>query len=295
MMRLVAMIACALALAACGSPPPSQERIETLLSGAVKLADTKLNEGLAPEASILLNAVERIDKQFPGAAELRQKLGDDADIFEVRGALGINRRQRVGRDTNFLARLVLWAPNRVFDLLDLVTFDVHLGLGVYANLHLTRALQAGAGFRGIFGVGAHDQRIVGLNTEGEAGVAALAFGTESVSGSAVGLPGGAAGGADKMIGLHRPSNHIYQSFRDYWAVGFGLTPGFVGVDFDLHPVQLADFLLGVLFIDFAKDDYGTSRGMQFDRLDWQLMRSLQDVERAKLWEAPPSEGEAAGD
>ncbi len=87
-----------------------------------------------------------------------------------------------------------------------------------------------------------------------------------------------------MVGLHRPSNEIYQTFRDYWAVGFGLTAGLAGMDFDLHPVQLVDFLLGVLFIDFASDDYGTTRGMQFDRLDWELMRSLHGIERSKLWE-----------
>lgn len=293
MIRRLATIACALALAAC-STPPTQERIAAMLPAAVELADAKYDAGLKPEASILLNAVERIDAQFPGVAELRQKLGDEAGIFEVRGNLGINRRQRVDRDANFLIQLLLWAPNRVFDALDLVTFNVHLGLGAYANVHLTRALQAGAGFRGIFGLGAHDQRIVGINTEGEAGVAVLALGTETVSGSAAGFPGGAAAGADKMIGLHRPSSRIYQSFRDYWAVGFGVTAGTVGADVDLHPVQLADFLLGVFFIDFAKDDYGTSRGMEFDDLDWALLHSLQDIERAKLWEPASAEAEAAG-
>jgi hypothetical protein len=295
MLRTATTIACALALAACSSPPPSQERIQSLLSGGIKLANDKLDQGLAPEASNLLHSVERVDPQFSGVSELREKLGDDADIFAVRGPLGVNRRRRVERDTNVLVRLLLWAPNRVFDLLDVVTFDVHLGLGAYANLHVTRALQAGAGFRGIFGVGAHDQRIVGLNTEADAGVVVLALGTETVSGSAFGVPGGVATGADTMAGLHKPSNEIYQTFRDYWAVGFGATAGLVGANVDLHPVQLVDFLLGVIFIDFARDDYGTTRGMHFDRLDWELMRSLHDIERSKLREAPPAGGEATGD
>ena len=285
MMRYVATIVCALALAACSSPAPSQQRIESILSGGVRLANEKLEEGLAPEASILLNAVERVDASFAGVPELREKLGDEGDLFAARGRLGINRRLRVGRDSGLLVPLILWAPNRVFDLLDVFTFDVHVGLGAYANVHVTRALQAGGGVRGIFGVGAHDQRIVGLSTEGGAGLVALALGTETVSGSAFGFPGGIATGADSRTGLHRPSNEIYQTFRDYWAVGLGLTAGVAGLDFDLHPVQLVDFLLGVIFVDFAMDDYGTTRGMKFDRLDWELMRSLHDIERSKLWQA----------
>jgi len=295
MMRYAAAITCALALAACSSPPPSQERIESLLSGGIKLANDKLDQGLAPEASVLLHSVERVDPQFPGVPELREKLGDQADTFEVGSALGINRRRRVERDTNVLVRLLLWAPNRVFDLLDVVTFDVHVGLGAYANVHATRALQAGAGLRGIFGLGSHDQRIVGLSTEADAGVAVLALGTETASGSAFGFPGGMATGADTMAGLHKPSNEMYQNFRDYWAVGFGATAGLAGANVDLHPVQVVDLLLGVLFIDFARDDYGTTRGLNFDRLDWELMRSLHDIQRSKLREAPPAEGDAAGD
>jgi hypothetical protein len=237
--------------------------------------------------------VERVDPRFAGVAELRQTLGEEADLYTVRGGLGINRRLRVKRDAGLLTKVLFWAPNRAFDLLDLVTFDVHVGLGAFANLHVTRALQVGAGLRGIVGVGAHDQRILGLNNEAEMGVAVLGLGTEMTSGSAIGIPGGVATGADAMAGLHRPSSRIYQDFRDYWAIGAGATAGLAGADVDLHPVQLFDFLLGIFFVDFARDDFGTTRRMRLDNLDYQLLRSLNNVERADTWQGGADEEAAA--
>jgi hypothetical protein len=43
-----------------------------------------------------------------------------------------------------------------------------------------------------------------------------------------------------------------------WGVGAGLY-GLVGGEFELHPVEIADFVCGMFYIDFMWDDIGHRR------------------------------------
>jgi hypothetical protein len=195
-------------------------------------------------------------------------------------------------DRNPLFRLVMYVPDRVFDLLDLVTLDVHFGPGVFADVHVTRRIQAALGLRATMGLGAHDQRSIGLKNQSEAGVSVLTFGTQSVAGTTV-CTSGVHTGAESMVGLHSPRNSIYQDFRDFWAIGVAVTAGLAGAELDLHPVQLFDFIGGVLFLDFSRDDFATTRGLRFSGVENDLLRNLAEIERAKLWEGRRESSEPA--
>jgi hypothetical protein len=283
MYRTTLALLAVFALSAC-STMPSQEIINDVLQATVNVADARFQEGDVPESAVLIHAVSRIDADYPGVADLQTKLGPVEDQVTNRGRLGINRRLRTRDDpVNPLLALVMYAPDRVFDLLDLVTLDVHFGPGVFADVHVTRRIQAAGGLRAIMGVGAHDQRSIGLKNQSEAGVSVLTFGTQTVAGTTVGTSG-VHTGSESMIGLHSPNNTLYQDFRDFWAIGVSVTAGLAGAEVDIHPVQLFDFIGGILFLDFSRDDFGTTRGLRLSGVENDLLRNLAEIERAKLWE-----------
>ncbi|MBW2282114.1 MAG: hypothetical protein JRG76_17275 [Deltaproteobacteria bacterium] len=291
MPKLAAIAILALLTSACATAP-SQEQIDALLMGSVATAQARFDQGDKPEAAVLLHSIQRVDPEYPGVPELATKLGPDGDSLHNRGWLGINRRLRAQEDSPFLTRLLFYLPDRAFDLLDLVTFNVHIGFGAYANVHATRAAQLGGGLRSKFGVGLHDQRSIGIASEAEVGVAALAFGSQSFSGSSVGVPGGVAAGGEAMLGAHRPSQSLYQDYRDYWAVGASATVLFVGAEFDFHPMQIFDFIGGVFLLDFARDDMATTRGLRFSSLEFEAIRSLNELGEARIWEGMGEDEEA---
>jgi hypothetical protein len=151
-----------------------------------------------------------------------------------------------------------------------------VGLGAYANVHVTRALQVGAGARGVVGLGWHDQRSLGMAMQGEAGLWALAFASEAYGGMLAGTSGIVAG-SQGLTGLVEPTDPVFQEYRDYWAVGVGLTVVVIGVDFDLHPVELADALVGFTTIDFLHDDFAGTRGLRLNRDDREILSGLGAV------------------
>jgi len=282
MRRTTLALIAVFALSAC-TTMPSQKIIDEVLEGAVSVADARFQEGALPESAVLLNAVRRIDAKYPGVADLQAKLGPMEDQVTNRGRLGINRRLRAREGGNPLFRLIMYAPDRVFDLLDLVTLDVHFGPGVFADVHVTRRIQVAAGLRAIMGLGAHDQRSIGLRNLSETGVSALTFGTQTVAGTTIGTSG-VHTGAESMVGLHSPRNSLYQDFRDFWAIGVSVTAGLAGAEVDIHPIQLFDFIGGILLFDFARDDFATTRGLKFSSVENDLLQNLAEIERAKLWE-----------
>ena len=172
--------------------------------------------------------------------------------------LGSNVADREPVERPLWARALLYVPDRLLDLGDVFSFDVHLGVGALANLHFTRAVQMGAGLREVAGVGWHEQRSLGFQIQGDAQLLLPGIGAEAGHVGTLGTSG-IRRASEATAGLIEPTDPLYQQYRDYWAVGGQVTLLFVGVDFDLHPVQLADFAAGWFGIDFLKDDFARSR------------------------------------
>ena len=187
--------------------------------------------------------------------------------------LGANRPLRAPAVRPPAVRALLYLPDRLLDLADLVSFDLHLGFGLYANLHATRALQAGLGARGITGVGWHERRSLGLRAQEDSGFALLAVGAEATSGTLSGTSG-IFSWSETLAGLQRPEHVLYQEVRDYWAVGGAATLLILGIDFDLHPLQVADFAAGWLTADFLGDDFASTRALALTRYERELLRDL---------------------
>jgi hypothetical protein len=170
------------------------------------------------------------------------------------------------------------------DLLDVVSIELHLGLigpitregGIYANIHATRAIQAGGGFRRIEGFGWHDQRSLGMQFEEEANLNLLCFSASHYSGQRLGTSGYRTG-FQKILGVCDPKLPVYQEFSDYWSVGGSLTLVAIGVSADIHPVEIADFLSGFIGVDVGNDDVALTKDLNLNNYDRELLHELSHI------------------
>jgi hypothetical protein len=266
---------CLALLSGCASPRPDQ--VEDLLLRAYRAAETHHEFELDPEAAVLLDAVSFVDPEFRGLNELREDLDPNAWAGVERSALGMNHKIRPRVRRTPARRALLWLPDRFLDLVDVVTVSVHMGTGAFADAHLTRALQASAGFRTTGGLGLHEHRSLGMKSQAETGVTLVAIGAQTYAAGLVGTSG-TFGTADSSSGMHTPMSPMYQDLRDYWALGGSVTLGFFGAELDLHPLQLADFFAGFAGFDFLNDDFARTRGLRLDRVEARLLTELRRLE-----------------
>lgn len=264
----------ALLVAACASPVPRHE-VERIADTTLDAAEGHLRDGWPAEASYLTESVLRADPDNPRAQALLARIDTPGPVSRD-PRLGSNQPRRARTERSSTVRVLLYLPDRLLDLADLVSIDLHLGFGLYANLHATRALQAGVGARGITGIGWHERRSLGIREQQESSFVLAAVGAEASSGVLTGTSG-IVSWSETVAGLQAPSHSLYQEARDYWAVGAGLTLIFLGADLDFHPVQAADFVAGVATTDFLGDDFATTRGLRLARYEQELLRDLQEA------------------
>ena len=273
--KVVALLAILVFPTGCRGTIPTDE-IDATLAGAMGAARSLEREGSYAEAAELTRQVMIVDPDYQGARELLAALpAEYAEPLYSHPMLGSNVAKRFPTERSMPARVLLYLPDRILDLLDVVSFDVHAGPGLFANVHLTRGFQLGAGARGVSGLGWHDHRSLGLLAQFEAGVAVPAVESMAFAGGSIG-----SSGLDVVnetaTGLARPSDTIYQRLRDYWAVGAAVTLLLVGADVDLHPVELFDFFVGFGPFDPLRDDFATTRGLDMPRNArmrlWELAR-----------------------
>jgi hypothetical protein len=263
---------------ACATPVPRHE-VDRLADAALEAAEGHLRDGNPSEAGYLTEAVLRADPDHPRAAALLARIEAEGPVLRE-PLLGSNQPLRAPARRPPALRALLYLPDRLLDLVDVASFDLHLGFGLYANVHATRALQAALGVRGVTGVGWHERRSLGLREQQDTGVVLVAFGAESTSGRTSGTSGIFAW-AETLAGLQDPEDVLYQEVRDYWALGGAVTVLVLGLDVDLHPLQVADFAAGWAGVDFLRDDLASTRALALTRHEKELLRDLQEASGAR--------------
>jgi len=128
-----------------------------------------------------------------------------------------------------LKTILLYLPNRVLDLFDVLRFGVNVGPGVAAQAKATDAASATFVSRTSAGAGLQGLRHL-----------PVMFGVEAAAGVGPITGGGTAG-----VGW-------YQSPTD---VRLELHPLLAGAHAAVDPVEIADFLLGFLTLDLRDDDF----------------------------------------
>jgi len=279
--RIVARLVGSLALAslsACGSFLPP-EQVDEQLELAMETAIARHASSDDVIAFQFVEMIRQIDPSTPGLNELANELSGHEFLFN-RALLGSNLRRRPQIDRSVAAHIFLYLPDRLLDVLDCVSFDVHFGLGLLVNLHVTRAAQFGIGGRAVGGIGWHDHRSLGFLGVTESEFVLPAFGTQAYAGGMVGTSG-VFGCSDSLAGLHRPSKRLYQNMRDYWAVGVSATALILGVDVDLHPVEFADLLVGFSTFDFLHDDFANTTGLGTTDAEDEQLKVLTEIRRSE--------------
>lgn len=153
---------------------------------------------------------------------------------------------------SFGKKLLMYIPNRLLDLFDIVTLELKSGAVIGAEARVTRAFGIGGE------VGTYGSALKGYNRQYGFSITEGAEG-QFLFGSAMDLARPIVWGDVERYWVQGtnfplPSNRIYkEKARDYWALELGASC-LLGVKVSIHPVAIADFLTGLILIDIEDDD-----------------------------------------
>ena len=154
---------------------------------------------------------------------------------------------------------LLYLPNRLLDLTDVVSVSVGVPLlpslfvanPVHVNAHVTRAAQLGVG---------DCNNVVSVGKGYRRRVVPWVRGARELSGGPVTMCHYTmdTGGEDldfRKAGILTPADRPFsEGFMDYWAIGVDVAVLPVAAKAEIHPVEIADALLGFFLIDLSGDD-----------------------------------------
>jgi hypothetical protein len=141
--------------------------------------------------------------------------------------LGIPRHAGAGA----VKSIVLYIPNRIFDMVDIVRLRLRVGPGLSAGVSATELAD-------VF-LGAHTSIYAGLRGSRGKPEIPWPFGIEKRAGAEISI-------ADAT------SKNVYND-----PLGFGAETqlGIIGINVAIEVYDILDLITGFIFIDLAKDDY----------------------------------------
>ena len=155
---------------------------------------------------------------------------------------------------NVASQIALWPVNRVLDALDVFSVSVMLGPTVRAELMATEYCKGGAGIGYSAGLFKGYNRQYGMVWQNGWYWALVVAQNESFEqGPLFGTP---KAYQQNFLGVPSPYDEVYDFYlgeRDFWRIG-GALGLIVQADLYLHPVEIADFVTGIFFIDLRADD-----------------------------------------
>jgi hypothetical protein len=134
-------------------------------------------------------------------------------------------------DAGVVKSIVLYIPNRVFDILDIVRLRLRVGPGLSAGVSATELAD-------VF-VGAHTSVYAGLRGSRGKPEIPWPFGIENRAGAEISIADATA-------------SNVYND-----PLGFGAEAqlGIIGINVAIEVYDILDLITGFIFIDLAKDDY----------------------------------------
>jgi len=143
-----------------------------------------------------------------------------------------------------------YLENRVMDFADIFTLNVGLGVGLHAEAHMTRVLALGLGGAKTWNFGLSERpRRNGIFDRTEAEITVLPLSLALLSEEHIwGHQKGSDFYGDIEV-LQTSLDEVYQTQRDFWALGGSATLGIVRAQAEVHPLQILDFLLSFLALE----------------------------------------------
>ena len=181
----------------------------------------------------------------------------DAAPATVRKAGGFDRN----RPNNFTASMkklgryfLFYIPNRLLDAADMITLDMSVGGGFAAEMQATRYFQIGGSYGESYFMAKNYARQYGCGFKDtshfgfifmEKDITFVNETTGSVKEYVIDFPQFAT--ADYLLDAFRDDD------VDFWKIG-GRIGWVVEVGFGIHPIEVADFITGIFFLDIMEDD-----------------------------------------
>lgn len=270
---MLAFIAMILGFSANCSSTPRIEQVNGKVLEIIKEAEALAEKGKLEEAAAMLQSLEELHPNDPRVQAVMNKLS--AEQKEAVGShpwLGFNKARRAKVQATTMERVLWYIPDRIMDYIDMVTLEINVGAQLGFGVWLTRAVQVVLFTGSTAGIGYYQKKQLGARVEASAEIGLGPIVASAVAGYRAGT-GGLDGTARGLV-FHRPSHPLYQEYRDYWALGTKFGFVFIGAEFELHPVEIFDFLAGIILFDPMNDDLATTRRLRFDDYQSDLMKEI---------------------
>jgi hypothetical protein len=231
-------------------------------------AQKYMEEKKYPKAMVLYRSLSEAE---PGNKRIRQNMDEamasNSELKQLlyKSKLGSNLTDRLSiKDVNPAIKILCYIPNRIFDLLDIITLEIGpcFGIGVSGGVTewVTGGIQASAG-EAVFGL---KRRHLTARVTVENFLELYPFETHSIIENRV-YTGGMYSLQFANTGLKMPEDRIYQRARDFWSINAALQLVIIAFREEFHPLEIADFLAGFAMLDPLNDDLGTSRSIKVSR------------------------------
>lgn len=263
-----------LALPAC-APKVDMRTLNNQVRSAVEEGEALIDEGKMEEGVKMIQMVQTFHPNDPKLNAVLDKVPSEIlEGLSESSMLGFNKKKLRAPHKASVAEKVLWYfPDRIKDFFDMFTLEVNVGPQIGVGAWVTRAGQAVVYTGSTAGIGFYQKSGPGGRAESSFDIAAGPVGGTVVAGAKGGIfgPGGTTA---SVVALHKPSEELYQNYRDYWGIGGKLGLIVVGFEAEYHPVEIVDFLAGFVLIDVLNDDMATTRRMKYNRIQKELVKSF---------------------
>ncbi|TGK14111.1 hypothetical protein EHO60_01850 [Leptospira fletcheri] len=240
---------------------PRYEEVQASAKSSLNDAEVFFSQKKNAEAAELLRAVLKVYPENERAKALYEKLPPESKeaVSEI-SYLGPNRGKREAEESSLLAKFAWYLPDRILDLLDILSVNVKVGPQFGVSAWVTRGFQVTLYTGNTVQLGWFQKRNLGYTEElsAEAGLGPVV--PISISGRSMGT--GSKDAYESFV-FHSPRKKIYQNYRDYW--GMGVKAGVVmgGLEVEVHWLEFFDFLAGIFTFDLLYDDLAKTRSLNF--------------------------------
>lgn len=240
---------------------------------AAQTAERLIADKKMAEAQAIIYQLQYLHPDDAAVRRLQNKLPIDyrANLEAVKW-LGVNMVRRNRAERTSWQRVLYYLPDLIGDAKDIFSFGFTLGPQFGFDLHATRA----ANFTGYTGatvaLGTYPKQWVGAKSDAGIEISGGPIGLNAVSGVSQSMTTTLSG--SEAFAVHRPSNTLYQTYRDYWSVGGQVGFIFIGFTYDLHPIEAADFFTALYGEDLLRDNIEAAEPLKLSESDMQNLVEL---------------------
>lgn len=273
--RLCFLFVIVIGLAGCATF--NQEIYDRSFNEIKKKAQNYLDEGKYPQTIFLSKALLDAEPDDDEAQVFIKKALDakpNLSVLTKKKLLGSNMSNRVHNDDfGWLGKIALYIPNRLLDMIDLITLEVGPSIGVGASAYATKYVAAGAQISAGQAMVGFNRRHLSARATVDDFIEIFPFEARTFMETRA-YTGGVYAVTQHSAGLKRPTDKMYQRTRDFWAIGAQAQIPSMGIRLEIHPLEIVDLFAGLAFFDPLNDDLGVSKGFKISRSDRQAMAKL---------------------